>query len=405
MLIQLSITSISSKSALMRVALLAIAATGGAAARAVAQQGPPPAAVRVDAAAIEQVQERRMVTGELRAVQRSRVATEEPGLALQIPVQEGQAVKKGDLLAQLDPGRLEIELKQTEADRLVAAANVTEREAEVEWRKHELENHRALAQGGAGKAKELYDAEMEVRTAAARLESAKRTVDTMLAREELLKKRIADTAIVAPYDGVIVSKAAEEGEWVAEGAAVVEMIATSMVDAWLDVPQQFAIAIAGRESLVTIVMEATGQRLETSNLRIIPQVDPKARTFSLVARLENAERLLTPGMSVTAWVPTGELGERLTISRDAIMRSDTGSFVYVARQLQPDAPPSAMPADVQVLFGAGERMVVQSPTIQAGDLLVVEGNERLFPTAPIIPQAAERAQTQREEASPVGAPQ
>ena len=91
---------------------------------------------------------------------------------------------------------------------------------------------------------------------------------------------------------------------------------------------------------------------------------------------------------MTAYVPTGESGERLTISRDAIMRGPTGAYVYVARQTQPQAPASAVPADVQVLFAAGERFVVQSSMLQAGDMLVVEGNERLFPMAPIIPQAA-----------------
>jgi len=105
-----------------------------------------------------------------------------------------------------------------------------------------------------------------------------------------------------------------------------------------------------------------------------------------VVRLENAEGHLAPGMSVSAYVPTGDQADRLTISRDAIMRNATGAFVYVSRQTDPKAPPAAMPADVQVLFNAGERVAVQSPMLQAGDLLVVEGNERLFPTAPIIPQ-------------------
>src|SRR5262245_37061981 len=73
-------------------------------------QGPPPATVRVDAAQKQSVQDQRLVTGELRAVQRARVAAEEPGRVTEIPVQAGQHVKKGDLLAQLDGKRLEIEL-------------------------------------------------------------------------------------------------------------------------------------------------------------------------------------------------------------------------------------------------------------------------------------------------------
>lgn len=357
-----------------------------------ARQGAPPAAVRVDAARSELVQEQRLVTGELRAVQRSRVASQESGLVLTVPVEQGQVVKAGEVLARLDAKRLEIELLQAEADRQVAIADVGEREVDVEWRSRDLENYQSLSASGAGKAKELYDAQMQVRVAQARLESAKRNVEAIAARTELLRRRIADTTIVAPFDGVIVSKLIEQGEWLADGAAVVEMLTTGSVDAWLDVPQQYADAIMGRQPLVTIMIEANAQRIETSNVRIIPQIDPKSRSFSIVARLDNAAKQLAPGMSVSAYVPTGEQAQRLTISRDAIMLNATGAFVYVSRQTgaDPKSPPSAMPADVQVLFAAGERLVVQAPSLQPGDLLVVEGNERLFPTAPIIPQPVDK---------------
>ncbi len=366
-------------------------------AAATARQAPPPAAVRVDAVRMEKVQEQRLVTGELKAVKRSRIAGAEPGLVLAIPVDQGQLVKTGEILTRLDSKRLEIELLQAEADRQVVLAEAGEREVDVEWRKRDLENYQSLSDSGAGKVKELYDAQMQVRVAEAKLESAKRNVEAITARAELLRKRIADTTIVAPFDGVIVSKVIEQGEWLAEGAAVVEMIAAGAVDAWLDVPQQYADAILGRQPLVAINIEATGQRVETSNLRVIPQVDPKARTFSVVARLENAAGALAPGMSVTAYVPTGDEAQRLTISRDAIMRNATGTFVYVSRQTDPKAPAVAMPVDVQALFTARDRVVVQSPMLQAGDMVVVEGNERLFPTAPIIPQpVGDTVQSQKD---------
>ncbi len=359
-----------------------------------AWQGAPPSVVRVDPVRQESVQEQRLVTGELRAVQRSRVAGEEAGLVLEIPVEQGEAVKKGGLLARLDSNRLEIDLVQVEADRQVALADVAEKQADLDWRQRDLENYRSLSAGGAGKAKELYDAEMQVRIAQAKLESTIRNVDAIAARAQLLTKRIADTKIVAPFDGVIVSKHLEEGEWLAVGAPVVEMLSIGSVDAWIDVPQQYADAVIGKHPLVTINVDATGTRIESSELRIVPQVDPKARTFAIVARLSNAEGLLAPGMSITAYVPTGDMADRLTISRDAIMRSPTGAFVYVSRQTDPKAPASAVPADVQVLFGAGDRMVVNSPMLQPGDMLVVEGNERLYPTAAIIPQPVETPKRQ-----------
>ncbi len=68
----------------------------------VCAQGMPPSSVRVDEARMESVQEMRRVTGNLRAVARSRVATLEEGRVISYRITEGQLVKKCAVLANLD---------------------------------------------------------------------------------------------------------------------------------------------------------------------------------------------------------------------------------------------------------------------------------------------------------------
>jgi multidrug efflux pump subunit AcrA (membrane-fusion protein) len=107
-----------------------------------------------------------------------------------------------------------------------------------------------------------------------------------------------------------------------------------------------------------------------------------------VVAIDNADGQLTPGMSLTAWLPTGQLTERLTVSKDAVLRNEAGAYVYVARGGGGEgagAPASAVAVSVQVLFPVADRVVVTSRDIRAGDLAVVEGNERLFPMTPVIP--------------------
>lgn len=355
----------------------------------IAAQGLPPTAVRVDAVRLEKVQDQRLVTGELRAVRRAKVATEESGVVLEVPIEEGHAVKKGDVLARLDNKRLEIELRQIEADEEVAKSGLEERRADAQWRELDLENYRGLAKGGASNPKELYDAESQARIAKAKQSAAERLVQSIHAKADLLRKRIADTTITAPFDGIVVSKMTEQGQWLNAGDAAVEVISTGAIDAWLDVPQQFAGPIMGKTPTVNVMIEATHAVLETSQLRTVPQVDLKARSFAVIARLANADNALAPGMSVTAWIPTGDMAERLTVHKDALLRSDFGAFVYVARNTAPNAPAIATPADVQVLFALSDRFVVKSSTLAASDLVIVEGNERLFPSAPVLPMPAE----------------
>jgi RND family efflux transporter MFP subunit len=353
-------------------------ATGG-----LAQNGPPPAAVTVDAVRQEPVQEHRRVTGELRAMRRSRVATHEAGIVVEFPVREGLRVKAGDVLAQLDRRRLEVELEAFKADELAVGSFIEERQANLSLRERELQLYQQSMERGAANRREVLDAESAESVARARVRQAERQRDVIRSRAELLEERLGDMTITAPFDGWVVSRHGELGEWLGGGEAVVELVSTGPIEAWLDVPQQFFGDLTGGQVSIEVRIEAADRSINVSGPRVIPQVDPRARSFTVVARLEDEQEQLTPGMSVTAWLPTGQLANRLTISRDAVLRNDAGAYVYVARGGTTDGPAIATPVNVQVLFSAGERVVVAALDLRNGDLVVVEGNERLFPGMPI----------------------
>ena len=356
--------------------------------------GPPPASVKVQRVSREQVQERRRVTGELRARRRSRVATQEEGLVVEVTVEAGDRVKRSDVLARLDTRRLELLKRAAEADELAAASLVDERNATLAWRQRDLELYQSSFDRGGATPRELRDAESVVRVAQARAHQAERQQAVIRARTELLAERLKDMTIVAPFDGVVVQKHTELGEWVGEGDAVVELVSTGLIDVWLDIPQRYFAALREGTPEISINVEATGGSISVGQMRVVTQVDPKARSFSCVATIDNsaAGGRLAPGMSLTAWIPTGGSAKRLLVSRNAILRNEAGAFLYVARQ-----PPGAaggdaaiaVPLRVTVSFGVGDRVVVQGPGLKEGDLVVVEGNERLFPMMPIIPIPAE----------------
>lgn len=342
----------------------------------------------------EQVQSQQMVTGELRAVRRSRVASEEAGVVAALHVLEGQQVKEGEELAVLDYTRLEIELAQAESDLNVAKALVEEREADLAKARDDAEALRAIFEQRAANAKELRDAEADLRIAEARIEWAKLSVEVAEAQRDLVEKRLRDTRILAPYDGVVVARHVEVGEWLAEGDPVVDLISTGTIEAWLSVPQNLYVD-AGKDDLeVAVRIEATGEVNQSQSKRVIPLVDPRARSFMLVVTLLNEDRTLASGMSVVGWVPTGESQERMTVHSDAIMRNDTGEFVYVVRAGAEGAA-QAMPVTVRVLHPVGPRMVIESQQLATGDKVVTEGNERLYPMAPVQP--IERAELSRRD--------
>jgi len=379
---------------------IAAAATWILASAAAAQGGPPPTPVRVDPVTEQSVADRRMVTGDLRAVRRSLVASRESGIVLELLVEEGSRVETGDVLARLDDERLHLQLAELRADREVAQALAEEREADLSRLRNDEAMVRLSFEDQAAYLKELQDAEAASRIAEARLRQARRAIAAIDAREAMLNDRIEDAAVLAPYAGVVIATRTELGEWVAEGAPVVEMMATDSVEAWLNVPQALFDFVSTGDVDVTVRIDAGAKELSSRAVRVLPIVDDRARSFTVVVTLPNDEGGLAPGMSATAWVPAGAEGPQLTVSKAAVLRDDRGTFVYIARAMEPGSPasasgpdapaalPAAMPARIEILFPLGDRFVVRSGDLRAGDAAIVEGNERLFPTAPVIPAPA-----------------
>lgn len=369
--------------------ILAAPAPGQDAADNARPSGPPATAVLVAPVRRENVQERRRVTGELDAVARSLVATIEAGVVMERPVEEGDRVGAGHVLAVLDRRRLDIDLRRVEARIAVAKAMVLVRAAELERARHDLELLETLAARQASNPKQLTDARLDRSVAAARHDGAGSDLLVLEAEADLLRTRLADTTITAPIAGVVVRTHTECGQWVGEGDTVVEIVSVGAYEAWLDVPQRYAAAVKRPSALVHLQIDATGRSTEPRKPVVVPQVDPTSRSFSVVVLVDDPEDVLAPGMSVTGWVPTGDRAEHLTIPRDALLRNQAGFYVYVARGTA-GGPAHAAPVPVIVTFETPNGVAVTASGLAEGDLVVVEGNERLFPMMPIAPAPATR---------------
>lgn len=359
---------------------LCIAAAGTvfyAFAPSAAAQGPPAAKVRVDAVRMERVAQHREVTGELRPVRRSRVAAEEAGLVLEMKVETGDRIEAGDVLAVLDDQIIRLEIEQKQAESAGRDAQIELRQAELEKANRDLERLRDLFGKQGATQNEVDDASTLVRAAEARLADAKAARAATQAELNILKQRRTDMVIKAPFSGSVVTKEIEVGEWIDEGDTAVELLELDVMDAFVDVPQRYIAAVSHAGTRVQLRIEAIDELLDATIDSIIDQADPLARTFPLRVRVNNDDGRLRPGMSVTALIPTGASAESLTVHKDAVLRDDAGTFVYF------DAGGQAIPARVEPVFAVGDRVVIREGALRPGMNVVIEGNERLFPTQPL----------------------
>lgn len=376
---------------------IALIVVSTVAANAWAQGGPPPAKVRLDEVRQERVERWREVTGELRAVRQATIAAEEPGQVVEFALQPGDRIDQGQVIAKLDDALARYEVERARALVQVREATIAERISIFEKTQRDLARiEDSIARAGASQI-ELDEARTNRANAEARLAQAR--ADAVWAQADLrsAEKRLADMTVKAPFAGVALLKRTEVGQWLREGDAIIDVVALDALDAWLDVPEAYAARLFPKDGVTPDVelripaLRAFGieDTFRAPVAAVIPSADPLSRLFPVRVRLDNKAvgstgdvsangGPLRPGMAVVGRVPTGETQQAMTVDKDAILRGETGPYVFI------DSGGVAAIAPVQIEYAIGQRVVVQSPVLRPGTKVVVEGNERMFPGQPLM---------------------
>ncbi len=341
----------------------------------------PAAAVRVLEVEERSVQQRQKAIGTLRAVSESEVAAREEGAILSVLVNEGQLVKQGDILVELDRRRLDAQLKEAKAAMATANSLIEQRQVESQRVEVDYEMKEGLYKQKAVSLRDFLDAEREKKVAVARLQSAKGSVEEIKSRIELLRVRLEDMTIKAPFNGSVIARHVEPGEWLTPGTAVVTMISSGAIEAWINLSERLVQATFESNDFLEIEVDALKKRFKSESIKMIHQVDTRSRTLKLIVQIKDRAALLSPGMSVTTWVPVGKQMTGLVVPDDALIRNQFGSFVFKAQPA--DKGHMAMQVPVQILFTFGGEAVIETDQVKAGDFIIVEGNERIFPNSPI----------------------
>lgn len=356
------------------------------------------------------------------------IASEVSGPVAEFAAQEGQFLRKGDVICRVDPSvarlrydeaaakleayrqkvaELEAGERPEELKRLKAAVD----EAHALHDKAEFEKKRVgrLFKIGQSSEKEKIEADFDFIGASRRLTQATARHEMALngPRAEVIaqakfeaaaQKAIADrmkrdwkkTEITAPFDGFIVAKRTEVGEWIDEGGPVAEMIALETVRVRVDVPER-AIHFAQPGRAVSVEIEALERTIEGKIARVIPRAERTARSFPVEIDLPNPDHALLPGMFVWARVPSGPDGKRLMVSKDAIVPSGSSKQVFVVRPGK-DGTLMAIPTPVTTGMEIGHEIEIQAAGLRAGDRVVCRGNERLYGPSAITISASPASQ-------------
>lgn len=353
-----------------------------------APSGPPPATVRVGAVKQQELNAHFAVVGRLVELRSASVSVETQGRVVEVNAEQGDKVTKGKtVLARIDDTWAKINLQDALAKVAQAQASIESAKAELGQTKRDLEYLEDLGKAGSAKPKEIADKRTDVASNQAKLASTQANLNAAQAELARAQTSIERLQVYAPFDGVVVAKLTEVGQWLDQGDQVAKIISRDMIDAVVDVPEDIVTLLSIGQP-IEIHISAFHKELTGKIVAIVPQASTGARTFPVKVRLDDLQGVLKPGMSVQASLPLSEKSKVLTVPRDAVETTVQGSRVWVAMNMPGSPMPAAMPVMVQVLFGHGDRYAVsaQAPgsPLKVDANVVVEGAERLFPTRPLI---------------------
>ncbi len=335
----------------------------------------PPPPVPVIAAMVKQQNFPIVLTGigNVTALNSATVRSMVTEQILSIDFKDGQFVKKGQLLAQLDPSTYQAQLDQAEA-------NLARDQAHLENGRINLSRYIPLQKQG-------FAPEQQVATQQAMIAQEEATVKADQAAVEYAETQLSYTKLAAPFDGVAGIRLLDVGNIIYSSTSgstpsgpnalvvinQVQPISVMFTLAAADIPQvQEALA---KGSVKAIALSADGKtELDTGTLAAIDnQASTTSGTISLKAIFPNPDRKLWPGMFVNVRVVTQVQDNGMTVPLDAVQQGPQGQYTFV---VGPDHKVAMQPVSVRETLN-GEALIDKG--LSAGETVVVRGQYRLMP--------------------------
>ena len=275
----------------------------------------------------------RKAPAEVRALNDSIIASEVSSVVLSVHADVGQAVKKGDLLLELNPVDYQLNLKQAEANLASSRARLSQADAK-------LKRARTLGDSQYISADELLERETDVMVFNAQIQANE--VAVSIARRNLDK-----CSLLAPFDGVVGKRMAQVGNFVRNGDPLIAVTQVDEFELDAEIPDGQADEIRVTSA---IRFESRGQSWPVELLRLSPVINSQGRTRQ--ARFTFSGNAPAVGRSgELVWrVGTGMLPSNLISRRNGVLgvfllESDTARFeplpgAQEGRPVSVDLPPT-----------------------------------------------------------------
>jgi membrane fusion protein, multidrug efflux system len=287
-------------------------------------------------------------TGTLRPDEEVELSFETSGKIVKINFTEGTRVKKGYLLAKINDKPLQAQL-----EKLVAQKKLVE---EQEFRQRSLLDRDAIS-------RESYD---QIVT----------QVQTIQADINLIKARISETELRAPFDGIIGLRYLSEGSYATTSTKIARLVKMSPLKLEFSIPERYADEV-NIGFPVTFKIVGTNKEFKASVYAVDPKIDLNTRTIVIRAIYPNNGEELKPGRFAEVALLLSQIDNTIAIPTEALIPEMEGETVYVYR--------SGKASNVKVGTGLRTESLIQITNgLNFGDTLLTTGILQMRHNLPVV---------------------
>jgi multidrug efflux system membrane fusion protein len=316
--------------------------------------------------------------GTVQAFDQVTVKARVDGNIIQVAFREGQTVKKGDLLVQIDPRPYQIQLEQATASKAKDEAALAN--ARLDLARYE----QLLRQGG-----HLAVTQQQYDTQRALVGQDEAAVKMDQAQIDSANLNLTFARVTSPIDGVVGIRLVDEGNLVLASAATPLVVVTQIEPIYVTFTLAERELARVREAMAKqplTVLAYDGEdrkQLSQGKLNVINNmVDQNSGTVTLKAEFANEDEALWPGQFVNAHLILSTVTSGLTVSAGALLMGPSGPFLY---RIKPDSTIEQIP--VTVVQVENERALISGKGLAAGDKVVASGQINLSSGAKVTVKA------------------
>ncbi len=311
------------------------------------QAGAGPVAVEIGKAVSMTIEDDAQAVGTLQARRGVMLRPEVSGRVVRVGFVDGQTIKQGQVLLQLDDALQQAQLRQAQAQADIARTN--------------LQRQRDLVA-------QNFVSQSAVDQSSAALAVAEAQV--ALNRAQLTRMRV-----VAPFDGVVGIANVDPGDYVKDGADLVAIEDVSAMIVDFRLPERYAARVRPGQAVTVAVDAITGQAFAGKVQALDVQLDTNGRSLLVRAAIDNRQRALRSGMFARTRVVFESRANAIVVPEEALV--PTGGKQFLIQVV--DGPQGKVSQRLEAALGirvAGKVEVLQG--LAAGDTVVTAGQARLL---------------------------